>query len=354
MKSLFKALVPVVFITMSVLTYGCSDNNNEPDSPTIPGNTSSNICTIEASPLAFSAVLKGRINGTMTPDEVGFELSYIPDFDESKIARISIEGTTGEFEIEKRGLIDQIKVYYRAYAIYEDRVLYGEVKTFITNEGCYELDGIKYKFIKVKGSYPSSFSMMQTELLPDAELKIDGRKIGIPDANGDGYVSKGEMREILSTIGIGFMRAPTLAEWKFAASGGIYSKGYAYSGSDDINSVGWYKNNSNGARKRPALKKANELGFYDMSGNCAEFVADYTDDELLKSVEYVMTMPNSIKDVPAKFFDTTWSSPKACGGSWKNIADDCKITSSVKDSWKSNQNKYPSEYTFRFVYSRPD
>lgn len=78
---------------------------------------------------------------------------------------------------------------------------------------------------------------------------------------------------------------PTEAQWVFAAKGGNASKGYMYSGSDNVDDVAWYTNNSRccldttGAiRKQPhpvATKSANELGFYDMSGNVFEWVNDY-------------------------------------------------------------------------------
>jgi formylglycine-generating enzyme required for sulfatase activity len=69
-------------------------------------------------------------------------------------------------------------------------------------------------------------------------------------------------------------RLPSEAEWEFAAKGGLYSKGYLYSGSNDPDEVAWYRTNSNRTLQRTGLKKANELGIYDMSGNAQEMTAD--------------------------------------------------------------------------------
>lgn len=74
-------------------------------------------------------------------------------------------------------------------------------------------------------------------------------------------------------------RLPTEAEWEYAASGGKKSRGYDYSGSNDINSVAWYKSNSGGQTHPVAQKQPNELGIYDMSGNIREWTADNRNDD---------------------------------------------------------------------------
>jgi formylglycine-generating enzyme required for sulfatase activity len=71
-------------------------------------------------------------------------------------------------------------------------------------------------------------------------------------------------------------RLPTQAEWEYAARGGRQSKGYKYSGSNDVNKVAWHAGNSGGGLTHPVGSlQANELGIYDMSGNVIEFCENY-------------------------------------------------------------------------------
>ena len=70
---------------------------------------------------------------------------------------------------------------------------------------------------------------------------------------------------------------PTEAQWEFAAQGGAKSGGFEYAGSNVVDEVAWYGENSGDTSIPVGRKLPNELGLYDMSGNVWEWCQDWYD-----------------------------------------------------------------------------
>ena len=107
-------------------------------------------------------------------------------------------------------------------------------------------------------------------------------------------------------------RLPTEAEWEYAARGGNQSQGRLYSGSNTIDDVAWYWDNSSSTTHPVKTKAPNELGIYDMSGNvwewCSDWYGSYSSD--------AQTDPTG----PATGSYRVWR-----GGSWDFYATHCRV-----------------------------
>ncbi len=107
---------------------------------------------------------------------------------------------------------------------------------------------------------------------------------------------------------------PTEAQWEYAARGGNRSKGYKYSGGNNIGSVAWYEGNSGPRTHQVATKLPNELGIYDMSGNVLEWCQDWYGDYSSNS----QTNPKGASTGSYRVFR---------GGGATDDARDCRVSS---------------------------
>lgn len=148
------------------------------------------------------------------------------------------------------------------------------------------------------------------------------------------YISYEDVQQFISQLnsltGAQF-RMPTEAEWEYAARGGSKSKGYQYSGSNNIGDVAWY-----GGYKTHAVKtkKANELGLYDMSGNVLEWCSDWIEN-----------YPSSPAVDPTGADSGCWRVFR--GGSWDYNARGCRVACRSENAPSSRGNSLG----FRLVLS---
>ena len=111
-------------------------------------------------------------------------------------------------------------------------------------------------------------------------------------------------------------RLPTEAEWEYASRGGKKAEGKKYSGSNYVDGVAWYYDNSNNSAHPCGTKQANAIGVYDMTGN----VTEWCEDRYGKYLLYDTDNPKGA---------STGQYRVSRGGSWADIDRFCRVSRRV-------------------------
>ena len=140
-------------------------------------------------------------------------------------------------------------------------------------------------------------------------------------------------------------RLPTEVEWEWFARGGEVAMqdgtfDYDYSGSDNLDEVAWHHGNSGGQTHDTGIKKPNQLGLYDCSGNVWEWCYDTVNSEYIpEKTPYV--------------YDETQKNRALKGGTWKYCFsygnDEYEICETYFDEAKHIKPFPKGSYGFRIV-----
>lgn len=178
----------------------------------------------------------------------------------------------------------------------------------------FAVNGVSFKMLPVVNSDGKGFYLLgETEVTEGLYYAVmDGVTTtpNKPIANVYYETFKSFISKLTTQTSLPF-RFPTRSEWLYAARGGAKSLNYTYCGGNTLDDVAWYSGNTSTVQN-VKQKQPNELGFYDMSGNVAEFTS---------------TM-----------YSTSWyHSYYYCGGSYKSGASAVEKTSS---SYKQVDNDF--------------
>lgn len=166
----------------------------------------------------------------------------------------------------------------------------------------------------------ADFYIASSEVTQKLWMKVMGNNPSKYNGNGDKPVEQVSWEDCQTFIerlndmtNLQF-RLPTEAEWEYAARGGLYNYMKLYSGSNNIQDVAWYGNNSFGSPHIIKEKQPNELGVYDMSGNVSEWCSDK------------FGMYDSVKQInPTGYAGGAYYVIR--GGAWDSYSKVCRVSS---------------------------
>lgn len=161
---------------------------------------------------------------------------------------------------------------------------------------------------------------------PYVDMSFNMGKGSSPAVNMTQYAALMFCKWLTAKTGL-FYRLPTEAEWEYACKKGATDK------TESLDSVAWYKENSNEKYEKIGLKTPNALGIYDMLGNVSEWVLDQ-----YSNIYYSKSPVKNPWNKPTDLYPRVLR-----GGSWKDTADKlcCTSRQPSKPIWKRRDPQIP-------------
>jgi len=137
-----------------------------------------------------------------------------------------------------------------------------------------------------------------------------GHKFGDEDWFGTSEKGEALSKKISVSATANGYRLPTEAEWEYSARA---NQSFKYAGSNNVDEVAWYDDNSGDETHPVGQKKPNGFGLYDMSGNVWEWVWDIYGDYSSGS----QTDPTGTDSGPVRVLR---------GGCWRYFAGSTRVS----------------------------
>jgi formylglycine-generating enzyme required for sulfatase activity len=247
------------------------------------------------------------------------------------------------------GLFFCLGVVYAQERPIEPEMIFVQGGTFtmgftLVNDNDFDDDELPAHQVTVSDFYIGKYEITQKEWL---SVMVYNPSLFKGDNLPVDNVSWGEVQQFIHLLNLATgkeYRLPTEAEWEYAARGGNKSKGYKYSGGDNLDEIAWHGYNSSKKTHPVGQKKPNELGIYDMSGNVCEWCYD---GNRVYNIDPQTNPKGPISGSKRVFRGGNWEAGEAGEGEPKYLTVSHR-------SWRTSGDRWRGRLGFRLALSKSE